>query len=63
MNPANVHAGRLERRVRRVGRETMPGVHGFCSLIHSAQYAEYRYCTLYYVFALYRVILAQNNTV
>jgi len=28
----NVHAGRLERRVRRVGRETMPGIHGFCSL-------------------------------
>ncbi len=27
----NVHAGRLERRVRRVGKETMPGVHGFCS--------------------------------
>jgi len=27
----NVDAGRLERRVRRVGRETMPGTHGFCS--------------------------------
>jgi len=32
MNTANVHAGRLERRVRLVGRETMPGVLGFCSL-------------------------------
>ena len=31
MNTANVHAGRLERRVRRVGREKMPGIHGFCS--------------------------------
>gem|GEM_PF-5634376 len=31
MNTANVGAGRLERRVRREGRETMPGVHGFCS--------------------------------
>ena len=27
----NIHAGRLERRVRRVVRETMPGIHGFCS--------------------------------
>jgi len=27
----NVHAGRLERRVRRVVRQTMPGIHGFCS--------------------------------
>ena len=32
MNTAKVHAGRLERLVRRVGRETMPGFHGFCSL-------------------------------
>jgi len=31
MNTPNVHAGRLERRVRRVGNETMPGVHEFCS--------------------------------
>ena len=31
MNTPNVHAGRLERRVRRVGNETMFGVHGFCS--------------------------------
>ncbi len=31
LNTANVHAGRLERRVRRVGRETMPKLHGFCS--------------------------------
>ena len=31
MNTPNVDAGRLERRVRRVGRETMPGIHGFCS--------------------------------
>ena len=30
MNTPNVHAGRLERRVRRVGNETMPGIHGFC---------------------------------
>jgi len=30
MNAPNVHAGRLERRVRRVGRETMPGIHEFC---------------------------------
>ncbi len=28
----NVHAGRLERRVRRVGRATMPWCSGFCSL-------------------------------
>ncbi len=27
----NVHAGRLERRVRRVVSVTIPGVHGFCS--------------------------------
>ena len=32
MNAPNVDAGRLERRVRRMGRETMPGIHGFCSL-------------------------------
>ena len=32
MNTPNVHAGRLERRVRRVGRETMPVIHRFCSL-------------------------------
>jgi len=32
MNTANVHAGRLERRVRLVGNETMPGVLGCCSL-------------------------------
>ena len=32
MNTPNVHAGRLERRVRRVGSETMPGIHRFCSL-------------------------------
>ena len=44
MNTPNVHAGRLERRVRRVGRKTMPDVHGFCSFFHSAQYAESRYC-------------------
>ncbi len=31
MNTPNVDAGRLERRVRRVGNETMPGIHGFCS--------------------------------
>jgi len=31
MNTPNVGAGRLERRVRLVGRETMPGNHGFCS--------------------------------
>ena len=31
MNTPNVHAGRLERRVRRVGNETMPDIHGFCS--------------------------------
>ena len=28
----NVGAGRLERRVRLAGRETMPGIHGFCSI-------------------------------
>ena len=33
MNTANVRAGRLERRVRRVSKETMPGVLGFCSLL------------------------------
>jgi hypothetical protein len=33
MNTPNVFAGRLERRVRRVGNETMPGVHGFFSLL------------------------------
>ena len=27
----DVDAGRLERRVRRVGKKTMPGFHGFCS--------------------------------
>ena len=32
MNIPNVHAGRLERRVRRVGNETMPGLHGCCSI-------------------------------
>ncbi len=31
MNTPNVHAGRLERRVRLVGGETMPGIHGICS--------------------------------
>jgi len=46
MNTANVHAGRLERRVRLVGNETMPGFHGFYTLFPRAQYAEYRYCAL-----------------
>ena len=32
MNTPNVDAGRLERRVRRVGRDTMPWISGFCSL-------------------------------
>ena len=32
MNTPNVHAGRLERRVRPVGREAMPGIHGFFTL-------------------------------
>ena len=36
-----VHAGRLERRVRLVSNETMPGVHEFCMnfalFFHSAQ--------------------------
>ena len=27
----DVDAGQLERRVRRVGKETMPGIRGFCS--------------------------------
>ena len=31
MNTPNVFAGRLERWVRRVGRQTMPDIHGFCS--------------------------------
>ena len=31
MNKPNVLAGRLERRVRRVGWETMSGFHVFCS--------------------------------
>ncbi len=31
MNTPNVGAGRLERRVRLVDREIMPGIHGFCS--------------------------------
>ncbi|MCX7113385.1 MAG: hypothetical protein NTX45_25415 [Proteobacteria bacterium] len=31
MNTLDVDAGRLERRVRRVGRKTMPGVHGLSS--------------------------------
>ncbi|MEI7870330.1 MAG: hypothetical protein WCI11_20820 [Candidatus Methylumidiphilus sp.] len=31
MNTPNIDAGRLERRVRRVGRETMPSIYGFCS--------------------------------
>jgi len=31
MHTPNVDAGRLERRVRLVDRETMPGTHGFCS--------------------------------
>ena len=31
MNMPNVHAGRLERRVRRVDNETKPGIRGFCS--------------------------------
>jgi len=31
MNTPNIHAGRLERRVRLMGREIMPGIHGFCS--------------------------------
>ena len=35
-NEPNDHAGRLERRVRRVGRETMPGIHEFCSFYSSA---------------------------
>ena len=31
MNTPNVHAGRLERRVRPVDRDTVSGIHGFCS--------------------------------
>ena len=37
MNTPNVDAGRLERRVRRVCRETMPGIQGFCPFHHSAE--------------------------
>ena len=33
MNTANVHAGRLERRVRRVGNGTMPGGIAFALFI------------------------------
>jgi len=32
MNTPDVDAGRLERRVRLVGRDTVSGIHGFCSL-------------------------------
>jgi len=32
MNTPNVPAGRLERRVRLVGRETMPDIHGIYSI-------------------------------
>jgi len=38
------NAAPLERRVRLVGSETMPGFMDFALFIHSAQYAEYRYC-------------------
>ena len=34
MNTPNIDAGRLERRVRRVGGKTMPGVLGFGSLLN-----------------------------
>ncbi len=40
MNTQNVHAGRLERRVRRVGSETMPVFMDFALFSHSAQYAS-----------------------
>ena len=33
MNTPNVHAGRLERRVRQVDRDTVSDIHGFCSLL------------------------------
>ena len=42
MNTPNVGAGRLERLVRRVGNETMPGVHGFCSLFQHTAYCRLR---------------------
>ena len=32
MNTASVLAGRLERRVRQMGRDTVSGILGFCSL-------------------------------
>jgi len=44
MNTPNVDAGRLERRVRRVGNKTIPGFMDFAPFLRSAQYAEYRYC-------------------
>jgi hypothetical protein len=43
---ANIHAGRLERRVRLAGKETMPEFMDCALFSHSAQYAEYRYCAL-----------------
>jgi len=46
MNTPNVGESRLERRVRRVGSETMPGFMDFALFINPAQYAEYRYCAL-----------------
>ncbi len=41
MNTRNVPAGRLERRVRRVGRETMLEIHRFCSFYSSGAIREY----------------------
>ncbi|GEM_PF-4765794 len=46
MNTPNVHAGRLERRVRGWAEIRCRAFMDFALFSHSAQYAEYRYCAL-----------------
>jgi hypothetical protein len=53
MNTPNVHAGRLERRVRRVGRETRSVIHGICSFF---SFGAIRRVPLFRLTALVRTI-------
>ena len=56
MNP-NDHAGRLERRVRLVGSETMPGIHGFCSFFSFGAIRGLRYCAFTALTCQYDVLV------
>jgi hypothetical protein len=66
MNTPNVGAGRLERRVRRWTDTPSRAFMDFALFLHSAQYAEYRYCALLRplrltAFGLRRIVACATN--